>query len=107
VGNVEVVRLRPGERHRVTLPGLGTAGYVWSQETTGDAAEVTKETTGPGQESTERDLGPPVGRSNDEVFTVTAKHPGTADIRFVQARPWEKASLHERVLRVVVAEGDG
>jgi predicted secreted protein len=92
----------------VTLPGLGTAGYVWSHETTGDAAEVTKElAAAPEQESTEGDLGPPVGRSNDEVFTITAKHPGTADIRFIQARPWEKASLHERALRIVVAENGG
>jgi hypothetical protein len=41
------------------------------------------------------------------VFTVTAKRPGTAEVRFVQKRSWEKSPVEERVLRVVVGESRG
>jgi hypothetical protein len=95
----------------VTLPGRGTSGYLWSHETTGDAdaAEVTKEAATSGQEAPEDPArGMPLGRSVDEVFSVTAKRPGTVEVRFVQARSWEKKPpLDERVLRVVVGESRG
>jgi predicted secreted protein len=107
VGEDEVVHLLPGERHHVTLPGLGTAGYVWSHEVVrgDDVADVVKEPGSSEVEANEDPRGEPVGQSRDEVFAITAKRSGTADVRFIQSRSWETAALRERTLRVIVAEG--
>jgi predicted secreted protein len=85
------IELKVGEKHSLTLKGLGAAGYAWSyslQEGEG-VVEVSTDTLnampplGPGDTA-------PGSYSSDELVTITARRPGRASIRFVQRRPWER-----------------
>ncbi|AJE04809.1 hypothetical protein GPICK_04310 [Geobacter pickeringii] len=99
------MRLAVGETHRLRLTGRGSAGYGWEMSVTGDgeAVRVTKEflplpptlpTGGP----------LPPGYSRDEEVVITALAPGTATVRLVQRRAWEreKPPLKELLLGVRV-----
>jgi predicted secreted protein len=80
------ITLRVGQDHEIRLAGLRTAGYQWSFDIEGaqEAIRVRK-SWGP----TPGNL---VGYSADEVFTITARRPGRATVRFEQRRSWEKRS---------------
>jgi predicted secreted protein len=82
----DVVELRVGERHTVRLPGLGSAGYRWTPpaEGTEEGVEVRK-----GQASADAGAPGATGASSEEVFTIEAKQPGVAQVRFAQRRPWD------------------
>jgi predicted secreted protein len=83
--------LAVGQTHTERLPGLAAAGYTWSWSTEGDAQAVSV--------SLRRDLpatppapgGPPPGTASfDEWVELQALAPGSAVIRFVLKRPWER-----------------
>jgi predicted secreted protein len=82
--------LRVGEEHELRLPGMATAGYQWScdVEATEHPAAVSKL-----PREQDRPDPSPVGTSADEVFRITALHPGKASLRFEQTRRWEKDTL--------------
>lgn len=98
----DAIELRVGEAHKVTLPGLGTAGYRWTPHLEGDpgVAEVLPDEG----EATEAEGA--VGASATEVFRVHARRPGAARIRFAQRRPWEPADAppaSERTIELQVS----
>lgn len=83
-----VVRLAVGESWTADLPGLGSAGYRWSEAVEGDAGVVSigwslvrPSTDGPAT----------VGRSALERLLVTGIAPGRVLVRLSQQRPWESA----------------
>jgi hypothetical protein len=95
------VELAVGEERAIELPGLGTAGYVWDHEVTGDegVADVTW-TRGfpPGTPM------PRAGVSAPEVATVRGRSPGTVTLRLYQHRRWEppEQARAEHRIEVVV-----
>jgi predicted secreted protein len=80
------LELAVGERRVVELPGLGTAGYVWDHEITGESDVVDVQwTRGDPPGSAPR----PVGMSAPEVATIRAVRPGAVVVRLYQHRRWE------------------
>jgi predicted secreted protein len=94
------VTLKVGDEHQIRLAGLATAGYHWSYDVQGvpEAIEIRKgwDPTTSGQ----------VGNSADEIFTVIARHPGQATVRFEQRRRWEERlpPVHKTLVRVKVLD---
>ena|SRR5689334_14142629 len=96
------LKLRPGERAEVRLPGLGTAGYRWTARVEGDPDVVdVSVVTAPAEEV----AGQPPGVSVDEVATLEALRPGQATVYLELRRSWENKprSQDERVIEVVVS----
>lgn len=79
----EVLNLGVGDRHRVRLKGLGTAGYRWVATVEGDqVAEVAE--AGLAEPANRR-----IGTSVDELFDIRAVSAGVTRVRFEQRRPFE------------------
>jgi predicted secreted protein len=79
--------LSVGDSHEVTLPGLGTSGYRWDSELSGDTEALALEWRR--GMSAEEARGRPVGASAPERLSITATSPGHVTVRLRQARPWE------------------
>lgn len=100
-GPPDRIELAVGEERSIELPGLGTAGYVWEHEVTGDegVADVTWiRGFPPGTPM------PRAGVSAPEVATVRGLRPGTVVLRLYQHRRWEppdRARAEHRVEVVV------
>ncbi len=101
------VDLKVGETYTLRLPGLETAGYLWTHELVGNAGLldvaariVTGLQSGVGEQSTS------IGSNKDEIFTVRALKAGHATIRFTQKRHWERNQppLKEYMLEVDVKD---
>ncbi len=71
--------------------GLGTAGYVWTDQILGNdnLISVSRELSTDPLQVNEGGF-PIVGSSEDEIFTIKALAPGHVTIHFAQRRPWEK-----------------
>ncbi len=99
-GLTEVVTLRVGEEFELVLPGLGTAGYRWSETVDGHADAVHlawRRGFAPGDERR------PVGASAPERLAITATSPGRVTLRLAQRRPWEDGRPRaERTVEVEV-----
>jgi predicted secreted protein len=78
-----------GERRAVELPGLGTAGYVWECDVTGNRDVIDVHWTR-GDESGAPAR--PVGQSAPEVATIRAIRPGEVELQLYQHRRWEPPS---------------
>ncbi len=97
--------LHVGEKFTVDLPGLGTAGYLWSHELLGPPGVVD---IGWSRGSPE-DVAPrPAGFSAAERATIRARAPGQVTLRLVQRRPWEqdKEPISHRTVQITVVGGD-
>jgi predicted secreted protein len=79
------LQLRPGETRELALPSLGTAGYRWIDEISGDGVVEVSRHRGPAPTGD----GPVAGRSTAELLLVRALSPGHANIELSQRRPWE------------------
>lgn len=96
------IELRVGEVHKLKLPGLGTAGYVWTFAIEDcNLIAVTAGKTERSQPANSGELSS-VGSSVDESFTILALKPGRTNVHFAQRRPWEgeQTSLREQTLEV-------
>ena len=94
-----MVELPVGERHALSLPGMGSAGYQWTADVRGGGAvaEVDMIASEPVTDA--------IGAGVDEKFEIRAKEPGEAVVRFEQRRPWERGDeppVGEHVVRVRV-----
>jgi hypothetical protein len=100
------VTLRPGAVHRLTLGGLGGAGYAWDQSIEG-LPGVVRVSVEPAEAPALPPPGgpPPNNSSRDDTYIITALKPGTAQVRFFLHRPWErdKPPLREVVVDVSVS----
>jgi predicted secreted protein len=99
----ERVDLKKGEERRFTLPGLGTAGYMWQEQITGpaDVLSITWQRGYP------PDTEPAaIGVAAPETATIRAMVPGEVTLTFVQIRPWERgvAPKREQMVRVRVTQ---
>ena len=103
------IDLRVGATHLVTLGGLASAGYMWSEAIEGPDGVVSliqMPAEGPAPPSPPAG-GPPPGTSNrDLIYRITALKLGTVRVRFALRRPWEagKAPLREIIIDVTVYE---
>ena len=75
------VTLTPGEITRITLPGLGSAGYQWFFEIENKAIASVAKLEGEAVDSPR-----PGTSSRDELFEVTALAAGETMIHFAQKR---------------------
>lgn len=99
-GLPEVITLRIGEEFELVLPGLGTAGYRWSETVDGDAGAVHLSWRRGFPAGDERR---PVGASAPERLLITATSPGRLTVHLVQQRPWERGRPNaERTVEVEV-----
>ncbi len=95
------VQLSVGEQTELTLPGLGTAGYRWSETLTGDTDAVTVRW----QRGFATDESKPrlAGAGAPERLVLTAIAPGRLTVRLEQRRPWESGPAKaERMVEVEV-----
>lgn len=99
------ISLRPEEVHRVSLGGLGGAGYTWTQSVEGEPGVVSVSEEADKPPAMPAPGGPSPGTSSTVYnYVITARKQGTARVRFVLRRPWErdKPPLREVVVDVSV-----
>jgi hypothetical protein len=106
------IELQPGQVGSIRLPGLGSAGYRWSFEASGDPGVVEASmASAPPPFPPDGPTGgpPPTNYSVDTIVTLRALAAGRAKLRFVQRQPWapEETPMAEHVLEVVVREAAG
>ena len=99
------VRLTVGEQAELTLPGLGTAGYRWSETLAGDTDAVTvRWQRGFSSDEVKPRL---AGAGAPERLVLTAIAPGRLTVRLEQRRPWESGPAKaERIVEVEVRAAD-
>lgn len=97
----EHLTLQVGQSASVRLPGLGTAGYRWTEHLDSDAVDASWH-----RGFDEVDASRAVGVSAPETVTLTGRRPGIATVDLVQARPWESpdAAVHRQRITVTVVE---
>ncbi len=91
--------LAVGQSRSVTLPSLGTSGYVWQEQIVGQPGVVSiswQRGFPPGIEP------PAVGVSAPETLTIHALEPGQVTLILEQARPWERDRAPQRQERITV-----
>lgn len=96
--------MRTGAQMELSMESNPTTGYIWGYEASNPAvATVTAERY-------EGDPAPEgmTGVGGTQYYTVTALAPGSAAIRFFEARPWEleqgEPPIEERVIQITVGE---
>ncbi len=98
----EVV-IRPGGTHRITLGGLGSAGYLWEFEIDGPPGVVAVRS----DFSTQKDpahINPSALQTSsvEHLFIIEALKPGKAEVWFLLRRPWQKDTPPVRTVAVHV-----
>lgn len=86
----DTVALRIGEECVLVLPGLGTAGYRWTDTLEGDPTAVVLAW----QRGFPADEPRPIGASAPERLVITGAVPGHIVIHLAQCRPWESGRPH-------------
>jgi predicted secreted protein len=81
---METITLKPGQEQRITLPGLGSAGYQWMVESFDQEIVTVEEVV----HSIQGVTVPTAGSLNQE-FRLAAVAPGQTSIRFNQRRRFE------------------
>jgi predicted secreted protein len=102
---VRSVSLAVGERHELTLRGLGSAGYSWDLEVEGPEGVVAIERRPSGPPSPAEPGGPPPDSySLPEVYEIEGLAPGRVRIKLELRRSWETdvPPAEEEELEVVV-----
>jgi predicted secreted protein len=96
--------LRPGDQHRLYLGGLGSAGYAWETEITGQAGIVQLALEPLALPSLPSPGGPPPATFSVEfILVITAQAPGAVEVRACLRRPWEKDKPPLRELRLEIS----
>ena len=92
------VTIKTGETYSLVLKGLGSAGYAWTFDVTGDKEAVAVSFAAPASADH------PIGGSVNHELLIKGVAPGSAVVRAVLRRPWEKNKppAEERVLQVTV-----
>ena len=94
------IALQVAQTRELVLPGLGTAGYRWSDAVDGEAGIVELDWRRGFPAGDERR---PAGASAPERLLITAVAPGRVVLHLVQQRPWEHGRPRsEHVLEVEV-----
>jgi predicted secreted protein len=88
---MDLVEMHVGEERVIDLPGLATAGYVWTCTVSGDAAVLTV-TFGPGTRPDQPQSSPPQTGSYPEKAVLHAAAQGRVTVHLTLARPWETAA---------------
>jgi predicted secreted protein len=95
---METITLKPGEEHRVSLPGLGSAGYQWMLESCDQLIAVVEEIP-----HSKQDVTVPIAGSLNQEFRLTAIAPGRTTIRFSQRRRFETGETPHASYEISVA----
>lgn len=93
------LQLKVGEMITLTLPGLATAGYLWSYELIQPDEAVVDVFKVEG-----RSESLPIGSSSNEAIAIRAIQPGSARLSLIQQRSWERdqAPLKDYSIEIVV-----
>ena len=97
------ISLHTGETCRFELGGLGSAGYTWGYEISGDPGIL-----GISLESSDIPPSPPPGSLPPSSFSavivsiMTARKPGISSIRFFLHRPWEHNKLPLKEVSLII-----
>ncbi len=83
---MDILEIRVGEKHTITLKGLGAAGFRWSA-TVADGRMVQVESI----QSVPPPPIQPAAYSRDEQFVLTGLAPGETMVHLVQARSFERS----------------
>jgi|HubBroStandDraft_4_1064222.scaffolds.fasta_scaffold155603_2 predicted secreted protein len=81
---METITLKPGQEHRITIPGLGSAGYRWIAEPYDQNVVIVEEILHSRQEVTV-----PIAGSLQQIFKLIAVAPGHTSVIFNQRRRFE------------------
>ncbi|PIR49211.1 hypothetical protein COU80_00480 [Candidatus Peregrinibacteria bacterium CG10_big_fil_rev_8_21_14_0_10_55_24] len=82
----------------ITLESNLTTGYSWSPQYDEEVIEITDEVYVP---SSEKNV---VGAGGTQTFTFQALVPGTSELKFSYARPWESVQPIETRIYTVIVE---
>jgi predicted secreted protein len=97
------LRLKVGEKHRMRLEGLGSAGYDWNLELEGpeDVISWLLEPAGEAPPPAAQPGGlPPDNTSLSKMLIITALRPGQAKLILTSRRPWEKETPDRETIRL-------
>jgi predicted secreted protein len=96
------ITLRVGDMNTVRLPGLGTAGYVWTHQVIENSALIQVSTGHGALPQTGEAAQQIVGASVDELIYIRALRAGRSKIRLTQMRPgiYDKSSSEGHILEV-------
>jgi predicted secreted protein len=95
---METITLKPGQEHRIKLPGLGATGYQWMVEPCDQKVVTVEEILHSIQEVTV-----PIAGSLNQEFRLTAVAPGQTSIRFNQRRRFEPDKKPHASYEITVA----
>ena len=103
---VRKLELKRGQKHEILLKGLGSAGYSWKYTVKDSEIIGISLSTVDIQCKPPEGASPPQIYSKDQMFTITAKKAGKAEVHLVQSRPWEskKPPLNELLIEITVIE---
>ena len=88
------VSVTAGQEFLIALPSNATTGYSW----TGKSSNVTVTVWGSAYEGPPAAGGQRMGAGGQQIFVCMANKPGTAQIAFSYARPWEKGVKPARTM---------
>jgi predicted secreted protein len=97
------IELSVGETYTIELPGLGTAGYLWTHEVIANRELINVSVTTARTPQSGNEGSPPiVGSSVNQIFILKAQRVGPTSVRFIQRRPWEQNQppLKEHILEI-------
>jgi len=101
------IEMSIGQIHKLTLEGLGSAGYTWEYDIDGtqNAIEVISEATNLLSKQSDGNL-PPSTFNVNILFTITALKKGHVKVHLSHRRLWEKekSTLREILLDITIIE---
>jgi len=88
------VSVTAGQEFLIAIPSNPTTGYSW----TGKSSSGTVTVWGSAYEGPPATVKQKMGSGGQQIFVCKANNPGTAQITFSYARPWEKGAKPARTM---------
>jgi predicted secreted protein len=91
------VSVTAGQEFLIAIPGNPTTGYSWTGKSSNGTVTVWGSVYQPSAGANQR-----MGAGGQQIFVCKANHPGTAQITFSYARPWQKGVKPARTMTFTV-----
>jgi predicted secreted protein len=88
------VSVTAGQEFLIAIPGNPTTGYSW----TGKSSNATVTVWGSAYQGPSATVKQKMGAGGQQIFVCKANNPGTAQITFSYARPWQKGVKAARTM---------
>jgi inhibitor of cysteine peptidase len=92
------VSVTAGQEFLIAIPGNPTTGYSW----TGKSSNGTVTVWGSAYQGPSAGANQRMGAGGQQIFVCKANNPGTAQITFSYARPWQKGVKPARTMTFTV-----